>query len=74
MEVRKINPITVLAFTANVTLKDMQQFVRVKARELYADAVKSNLEIAGPVYWVYYGMDGNTETEFKLEIAIPVFS
>lgn len=74
MEVRKINPITVLAFTANVTLKDLQQFVRVKARELYTEAVQSSLEIAGPVYWVYYGMDGNPQTEFQLEIAIPVFS
>ncbi len=74
MEVRKINPITVLAFTAHVTLKDLQQYVRVKARELYIDAMQSSLEIAGPVYWVYYGMDGNPLTEFKLEIAIPVIS
>ena len=74
MEERKINPITVLAFTAKVTLKELQQFVRVKARELYTDAVQSNLEIAGPVYWIYYGMDGNPQTEFELEIAIPVVS
>ncbi len=72
MEVRKINPITVLAFAANVTLKDLQQFVRVKARDLYTEAVQSNLEIAGPVYWVYYGMDGNPETVFTLEICLPV--
>lgn len=72
MEIKDFNPITVLCFTKQVTLDDLQEFVRIKARELYFDAVKSNLEIAGPVYWIYYGMDGNPKTVFTLEVALPV--
>jgi effector-binding domain-containing protein len=72
MEVKKFNPIAVLYFTRQVTLLGLQEFVRIKARELYHDAIHNNLEITGPVYWVYYGMDGNSQTLFTLEIAIPV--
>lgn len=50
----------------------MFKHVRVKARELYRDAAENNLEITGPVYWVYTGMDGNPETIFTLDILIPV--
>lgn len=47
-------------------------FVRVKARELYRDAAAQNLEVTGPVYWIYTGMDGNPNTVFKLDIVLPV--
>jgi effector-binding domain-containing protein len=72
MEVKKFNPITVLYFTRKVTLTGLQEFVRVKARELFKDAIISDLEVTGPVYWIYYGMDGNPQTLFTLEVAIPV--
>jgi effector-binding domain-containing protein len=72
MEIKNFNEITVLSFTKQVTLPDLKEFVRIKARELYQDAIHSNLEITGPVYWIYYGMDGNPQTLFTLEIAVPV--
>jgi effector-binding domain-containing protein len=72
MEIKNLNEITALCFTSKVTLKALQQFVRVKARELYQEAIKKDLEITGPVYWIYQGMDGNPDTEFTLDIAIPV--
>ena len=72
MTVKEINPINVLCFTQQVTLTGLQQFVGVKARELYHEAVQHNLDIMGPVYWVYYGMDGNPETVFTLDICLPV--
>jgi len=67
-----MNPITVLSFIKQVRIPDLQEFVRIKARELYFDAIHSNLEVMGPVYWVYHGMDGNPQTLFTLEIALPV--
>jgi effector-binding domain-containing protein len=72
MKIHVTNPITVLCFSTKVTLAGLQHFVRTKARELYYDATINNLEITGPVYWIYYGMDGNQTTEFTLEIALPV--
>jgi len=71
-EIKLILPITVLSFKKQVSIQDLQEFVRIKARELYYDAIHSNLEVMGPVYWVYYGMDGNPQTMFTLEIALPV--
>lgn len=54
------------------SLKEISKFVRVKADEVYKKAVSSGCEITGPVYWIYYGMDGNPDTRFNLEIGIPV--
>jgi effector-binding domain-containing protein len=72
MEIKNIHPVTVLSFKKQIKLPDLQEFVRIKARELYYDAIHNNLEVMGPVYWVYYGMDGNPQALFTLEIALPV--
>jgi effector-binding domain-containing protein len=72
MEIKTFNPFTVLYFTKQITMAELFIFVRTKARELYTDALHSDLEIVGPVYWIYYGMDGNPETIFTLEIALPI--
>lgn len=72
MHTKVSNPFHVLSFIDKVTLPDLQKYVRTKAQELYKEAVSHNLEITGTVYWMYYGMDGNPDTVFTLEIAIPV--
>ena len=54
------------------SIKELSKFVRVKAFEIYKEAIVSGYEITGPVYWIYYGMDGNPDTQFNLEIGIPV--
>ncbi len=66
------SPFHVLFFTDQVSLPDLQKYVRTMAQELYREAITHNLEITGPVYWMYYGMDGNPDTVFTLEIAVPV--
>jgi effector-binding domain-containing protein len=72
MQIQRINPMNVLYYQKRTTLKEMSQYVRVVARQLYTQAQESGLEVTGPVYWIYYGMDGNPETEFTLQIALPV--
>lgn len=72
MEIRKIEQIPFYCFSVETTLPELGKYVRTKANELYQSAIALNLEIAGPVYWVYYGMDGNPDTKFKLEIGLPV--
>jgi len=72
MELKKIAKIPFYCFSTETTLTEIGKYVRTKAHELYQGAVNSNLEITGPVYWVYSGMDGNPTSSFKLEIGIPI--
>jgi effector-binding domain-containing protein len=55
-----------------VTLSDLQQIVGTSAKELFGQALKNDLFISGPIYWIYYGMDGNPDTVFNLDVALPV--
>jgi effector-binding domain-containing protein len=73
METKITKPITVLFYSEITNLSGLAKLVRVKANELHKEAIKNKMEITGPVYWIYYGMDGNPQTNFTLEIAIPVF-
>jgi len=72
METKIIKPINVLYYSTVTNLEGLSKLVRVKANELYKEAIKNKMDITGPVYWIYYGMDGNPQTNFTLEIAIPV--
>ncbi len=72
MENKLIKPINALVYSEKTNIPGLNKLVRTKANELYKDAVANNLEITGPVYWIYEGIDGNPHTFFNLEIAIPV--
>ncbi|KAA0990535.1 hypothetical protein [Dyadobacter aurulentus] len=72
MQVKTIAPIHVLYYETETTLTEIFQYVRLVARRLYRDAIASDLEITGPVYWIYEGADENPDTVFKLTIALPV--
>jgi effector-binding domain-containing protein len=72
MELKKIYPMQVLSFETQTTLNELPEYVRVVAHKMYRVAVEQELEITGPVYWIYKGMDGNPETRFLLTIALPV--
>lgn len=72
MLIRTTQPIHVFYFEVETTLLDMMQYVRIKAKQLYQDAIRNDLEITGPVYWIYKGADGQPETPFTLTIALPI--
>ncbi|RPH31807.1 MAG: AraC family transcriptional regulator [Bacteroidales bacterium] len=72
MIIKKAPSMNLFCFSTEATLMELGKYVRVKAHETYIEAVKNNLEITGPIYWIYYGMDGNPETRFKLDIGVPV--
>ena len=71
MQAKTIEPIHVLFYETRTSLNQISEHVRVVARRLYVDAIKNDLEITGPVYWIYEGADGNPETVFTLTIALP---
>ena len=73
MEMKNIQPITMLYCSTRTNLAGLSEFVGTKVEELMADAAINHLTLVGPVYWLYYGVDGKPETIFELEIAFPVF-
>lgn len=72
MQTKTIQPLHVLYFETRTSFKDIFRYVRVEARKLYQNACVSNLEITGPIYWLYEGADGRPDTVFTLTIALPV--
>lgn len=72
MELKQVHPMQVLCFETKTKLSEIGEYVRVVAHKMYQAAVQNDLEITGPVYWVYEGMDGNPETIFSLTIALPI--
>lgn len=72
MQTKTINPINLLYYSTETKVTDLAQYVGVIADRLYADALKNNMRIVGPPYWLYDGFTGDETQLFSLEIAIPV--
>lgn len=62
----------VLFSSHRTTIPQLNDFVGIIAKELYAEAAANNALVSGPQYWVYHGMDGKMDTVFTLDIALPV--
>jgi hypothetical protein len=69
---KEIQPINFLYFRTRTKVSELGRFVGIVARELYRDAIFSNLEVTGPVYWNYIGFEGDETKPFLLEISLPV--
>lgn len=63
---------TVLYSTHQTTLSELGKLVGSVLKELYKEAIKNDVLVSGPCYWIYQGMDGSPETIFTLDIAIPI--
>lgn len=74
MEIRHISPFKAIFFETTTSIAELGNYVRVVAKELYKTALSEELEIAGPVQWVYLGADGQPETKFQLTILVPVIT
>lgn len=72
MQIKTINPLNLLYFSTQTKVNDLEQYVGVIGERLYKAAVENNMGINGPQYWLYGGFDGNEDTLFTLEIALPV--
>ena len=71
MQLKTLPPVTALVSTHRTTLQQLNQYIAVVASALYAEAAAHSL-ISGPLFWIYRGMDGKPDTEFTLEIAVPI--
>lgn len=72
MEIKTQPPMKVLYSSHQTTIPELGNFVATIAKQLYAEASAKGALISGPQYWMYHGMDGNPDTVFTLEIALPV--
>ena len=72
MEIKTHPAMTVLYSTHQTTIGELDQFVGTVVKELYTEAVRNDVLVSGPAYWLYYGLDGQPETVFTLEIALPI--
>lgn len=62
----------VIKFTTTATLKDLNNYTGNTPAELYAEAIRLGYQTPHPQIWQYTGADGKPDTEFKLEIMLPV--
>lgn len=72
MEVKTHPPMRVLYSTHQTTLSQLGQLAGVVVKEIYAEAVRNEVLVSGPCYWIYKGMDGQPDTVFTLDIALPI--
>jgi effector-binding domain-containing protein len=70
---QKIIPSTSAFYRSfETSLATMGQYVGQTPSEMYAELAKLGKQPASPQIWIYKGGDGNPETKFELQIAIPV--
>ncbi len=72
MEKKNIKEINVLMYSMTTTLATIMTDPGQVPYEIVAKAQELGLEIAGPQIWQYVGVDGKPDTEFKLDICLPV--
>lgn len=56
----------------NLTLPELKPFVQDVLPKLCSEIELLGVKIAGPLEFMYFGIDGNPETKFDLIIAFPI--
>jgi len=72
LQEKEILPFTGLCFTTRATLSTLSHHIFHVAQSLYEEAARLNLTTAGPIQWIYTGVNGSETNEFQLEIALPI--
>lgn len=74
METKQVEKMKVIKFTTRATLKDLNQYTGVMPTRLMEKAQELGVASGEPQIWQYTGSDGKPDTEFLLEICVPVRS
>jgi effector-binding domain-containing protein len=61
-----------LSIKKNLTLPELKPFVQDVLPKLFPEIQALELKITGPLEFIYFGVDGNPETQFDLIIAFPI--
>jgi len=71
-EIEQVAPYHFFYRSYYTNMTGMMGLVRSVAKEVVRAAVANDLELAGPQHWHYYGVTGDPEEYFTLEIGVPV--
>ena len=69
---KETQPFIALCFTTRATLPTLHQHAHSVAEQLCREAARLNLDLTGPIQWIYTGVNGDETNEFQLEIALPI--
>ena len=72
MEIKTSNKTLVFAYETKTNLKDMMTAIGEKPNDLMIELEAQGIKAIGPQIWTYEGSDGSPETEFNLNITVPV--
>ncbi len=74
MNIQTSKAMTVACATLKATLNTLSDKVGDLPMQLYADFESRNTPPAGPMVFVYRGMDGDPDAEFDLQVCLPLDS
>ena len=72
METQKIKKTLVAAHTFTTSLSKINEAVGIKPNQIMEELSKQSILAKAPQIWNYIGCDGQMDTEFTLQICIPV--
>lgn len=72
LTLKEVQPFSALVFTTRATLSTLSQHAPSVAENLYREASRLNLNVTGPIQWIYTGVGGGETNEFQLEIVLPI--
>lgn len=74
METKQVKMTKVIKFSTRATLRDLGKYTGVMPAKLAEKAQALGIACEEPQIWQYTGSDGNPDTEFLLDICVPVSS
>lgn len=72
MEIKNVEPITVFCQTVVTNMKEIKQVAEKEIAPLCEEAGKVGIKEMSPMQFVYTGCSEDPESDFTLDIAIPV--
>lgn len=72
MLIHTADPITVVSVQMTATLNTLTNVVGNTPQQLYSEFEAQDIPPAGPMLFVYRGMDGDPDSPFELEVALPI--
>jgi catechol 2,3-dioxygenase-like lactoylglutathione lyase family enzyme/predicted transcriptional regulator YdeE len=72
LSIKETPAFTALCFSTPATLLTLSQHAPGVAQSLHREADRLNLKVAGPIQWIYTGVNGDETAEFQLEIVLPI--
>jgi len=72
LETKVIEATPVVSITVKATLKTIMDDIGDIPDKIMGECQEQNIEICGPFIFEYRGTDGNLDTPFDLEMALPV--